>query len=73
MDRMKDKLLEGWVGAEKFLRKWEDQKGQNTVEYLIMLVMIAAVVGVVGLALKKYVPDLLGIIQSKVTATANQN
>ena len=42
------------------------QKGQNTVEYLLMLTVVVGVVLVSGIALKKFMPTLFADISEKV-------
>jgi hypothetical protein len=41
-------------------------RGQNTVEYLLMLTVIVGVVLVGGGALKRFMPQLFGQIQEKI-------
>lgn len=47
------------------------RKGQNTVEYLLMLTVVVGVVLVSGAALKKYMPQLFGTIQQLIESAAN--
>lgn len=42
------------------------RRGQNTVEYLLMLTVVVGVVLVSGGILKKYMPSLLGDITEKI-------
>lgn len=52
-------------------RAWmKSQKGQNTVEYLLMLTVVVGVVLVAGAALKKFMPTLFGQIQGMITGAA---
>ncbi len=53
--------------ADKVLK---NRKGQNTVEYLLMLAVVVGVVLIAGVALKKYMPGLFGQIQSMITGAA---
>ncbi len=46
------------------------QKGQNTVEYLLMLTVVVGVVLVAGAALKKYMPTLFQQIQDMISKAA---
>lgn len=52
----------------KLLRR---RKGQNTVEYLLMLAVVVGVVLFAGAALKKYMPTLFSQIASKIDGAAN--
>ena len=52
-------------------RAWiKGQKGQNTVEYLLMLTVVVGVVLVAGAALKKFMPSLFSQIQGMITGAA---
>ena len=48
-----------------------NKRGQNTIEYLFMLGIIVAVVGLVGVAIKKFMPDLFQTIQDKIMGQAS--
>ena len=53
------------------MRAWlADQKGQNTVEYLLMLTVVVGVVLVAGMALKKFMPGLFSQIQGMISGAA---
>ncbi|PIR15483.1 MAG: hypothetical protein COV48_14135 [Elusimicrobia bacterium CG11_big_fil_rev_8_21_14_0_20_64_6] len=47
------------------------RRGQNTVEYLLMLTVIVGVVLVSGGILKKYMPSLLNDITNKIALAAD--
>lgn len=47
------------------------RKGQNTVEYLLMLTVVVGVVLVAGMALKKFMPGLFSQIQQMISGAAN--
>lgn len=47
------------------------RKGQNTVEYLLMLTVVVGVVLVAGMALKKFMPGLFSQIQGMISGAAN--
>jgi uncharacterized protein (UPF0333 family) len=47
------------------------RRGQNTVEYLLMLTVVVGVVLVSGGILKKYMPSLLSDITNKIAHTAD--
>lgn len=48
------------------------RRGQNTVEYLLMLTVVVGVVLVAGVALKRFMPTLFNQIQSMITGAAGQ-
>jgi|CXWL01.1.fsa_nt_gi Flp pilus assembly pilin Flp len=56
-----------WIRA-----KTSDRRGQNTVEYLLMLTVVVGVVLVAGVALKKFMPTLFNNIQQMITGAAGQ-
>ncbi len=47
------------------------RRGQNTVEYLLMLTVVVGVVLVSGGVLKKYMPTLLDDITNKIAQAAD--
>ena len=49
-----------------------DRKGQNTVEYLLMLTVVVGVVLVAGMALKRFMPGLFAQIQGMISGAANE-
>lgn len=52
-------------------RAWlQSEKGQNTVEYLLMLTVVVGVVLAAGMALKKFMPTLFSQIQGMITGAA---
>ena len=55
------KKMQGWL---------KSRKGQNTVEYLLMLTVVVGVVLVAGMALKKFMPTLFSQIQTMITGAA---
>ncbi len=48
----------------------KDEKGQNTVEYLLMLTVVVGVVLAAGAALKRFMPDLFEQIQGMISSAA---
>ncbi|MCM2267889.1 MAG: class III signal peptide-containing protein [Elusimicrobiales bacterium] len=50
---------------------FKNRKGQNTVEYLLMLAVVVGVVLIAGVALKKYMPQLFASIQSMINGAAS--
>ena len=58
-----------WAGLRKRL---SSRRGQNTVEYLLMLTVVVGVVLVSGAMLKKFMPTLFNNIQQMITGAAGQ-
>ena len=56
----------------KMNKLFKNRKGQNTVEYLLMLAVVVGVVLVAGVALKKYMPTLFSSIQGMINGAAGQ-
>ena len=55
------------------MRVWlKSRKGQNTVEYLLMLTVVVGVVLVAGVALKRFMPGLFASIQQMISGAATQ-
>lgn len=46
------------------------RRGQNTVEYLLMLTVVVGVVLAAGMALKKFFPGLIENIKGMISGTA---
>lgn len=55
----------------KMSRWMRSEKGQNTVEYLLMLTVVVGVVLAAGFALKKYMPGLFQQIQGMISGAAS--
>jgi Flp pilus assembly pilin Flp len=49
---------------------FKSRKGQNTVEYLLMLTVVVGVVLVAGVALKRFMPGLFASIQTMISGAA---
>lgn len=49
---------------------FRNRKGQNTVEYLLMLSVVVGVVLIAGMAIKKFMPGLFGQIQTMISGAA---
>lgn len=64
---MKMSRVGAWMRARAAGRR-----GQNTVEYLLMLTVVVGVVLVAGVALKKFMPTLFNNIQQMITGAAGQ-
>ena len=64
-----------WTGVTK-MAAWThgnrvaNRRGQNTVEYLLMLTVVVGVVLVAGMALKKFMPSLFGQISTMISGAA---
>ena len=43
------------------------QEGQNTIEYVLMLVVVVGVAGAAGMLLNRYMPELFEQIKGKIT------
>ena len=56
--------------GERLQRTLSSRKGQNTVEYLLMLTVVVGVVLVAGVALKRFMPGLFSQIQSMISGAA---
>ena len=54
------------------LRAVNNKKGQSLVEYLFMLGIIVVVVGIVGVAIKTFMPELFDNIKEKILGQASQ-
>lgn len=65
--QMKLSQVGSWLKA-----KAANRKGQNTVEYLLMLTVVVGVVLVSGAMLKKFMPTLFNNIQQMITGAAGQ-
>ncbi|MDD5656176.1 MAG: hypothetical protein PHF00_02865 [Elusimicrobia bacterium] len=61
-------MTKKWIELQTWLRA---RKGQNTVEYLLMLTVVVAVVLGAGMALKRFMPDLFGKIQTMISGAAD--
>ncbi len=64
---MKLSRLGKWMGLRARL---SSRRGQNTVEYLLMLTVVVGVVLVSGAMLKKFMPTLFNNIQQMITGAA---
>jgi Flp pilus assembly pilin Flp len=58
---------QAWLNGLK-----KDEKGQNTVEYLLMLTVVVGVVLVAGMMLKKFMPGLFTQIQGMISGAASE-
>jgi len=49
------------------MKKWfKSKRGQNTVEYLLMLTVVVGVVLMAGMALKRFMPGLFSQISGMI-------
>ena len=60
------------LAFDRALRTVNNKKGQSLVEYLFMLGIIVVVVGIVGLAIKQFMPELFDNIKEKILGQAGQ-
>ena len=54
------------LAYDRAIRAINNKKGQSLVEYLFMLGIIVVVVGIVGLAIKNFMPELFENIKGKI-------
>ena len=59
------------LAYDKAIRTIKNQKGQNTIEYMLMLFVIIGVVFAVGALLKSYMPELFDQIKARITGAAS--
>jgi len=59
------------VMLQTLLPRIKSKKGQNTVEYLLMLTVVVGVVLAAGIALKRFMPGLFSQIQGMISGAAN--
>ena len=53
------------------MKKWfKSERGQNTVEYLLMLTVVVGVVLMAGMALKRFMPSLFSSISTMISGAA---
>lgn len=48
------------------------KEGQNTIEYVLMLVVVVGVAGLAGVLIKKFMPDLFEQVKAKITGSMNE-
>ena len=48
------------------------KEGQNTIEYVLMLVVVVGVAGAAGLAIKRFMPDLFEQVRAKIFGGMNE-
>lgn len=48
------------------------KEGQNTIEYVLMLVVVVGVAGAAGLLIKRYMPELFEQVKGKITGNMEQ-
>jgi Flp pilus assembly pilin Flp len=53
------------------MKLFKNKRGQNTVEYLLMLTVVVGVVLVAGMLLKKYMPTLFSSVSGSITGAAS--
>ena len=60
------------LAFNKAVENIRNKKGQNTIEYMLMLLVIIGVVFAVGALIKNYMPDLFQQIKDKITGGASK-
>ena len=60
------------LAFDRALKAVNNKKGQSLVEYLFMLGIIVVVVGIVGVAIKTFMPELFDNIKEKILGQAGQ-
>lgn len=63
---MQEKAIGAWLETKRWLK---DQRGQNTVEYIMMLAIVALVIGGVGVLLQRFMPELFTSVKEKILGT----
>ena len=48
------------------------KEGQNTIEYVLMLVVVVGVAGLAGVLIKQFMPDLFEQVKAKITGSMNE-
>ena len=56
----------------KALNCLKRKEGQNTIEYVLMLVVVVGVAGLAGMLIKKFMPDLFEQVKAKITGSMNE-
>ena len=67
-----EKVMETLVKMQCAFMRLRSRRGQNTVEYLLMLTVVVGVVLVAGMALKRFMPGLFNSIASMISGAAGQ-
>lgn len=47
------------------------KEGQNTIEYVLMLVVVVGVAGLAGVMIKKFMPELFDNVKAKIFGGMN--
>jgi Flp pilus assembly pilin Flp len=63
-------MMMAMAALSRIQARLKDRRGQNTVEYLLMLTVVVGVVLVAGMALKKFMPSLFAQIQNMISGAA---
>ena len=48
------------------------KEGQNTIEYVLMLVVVVGVAGLAGVLIKRFMPDVFDQVKEKILGGMNQ-
>ncbi|MGN1057847.1 MAG: hypothetical protein ACI4Q7_00635 [Candidatus Avelusimicrobium sp.] len=49
------------------------KEGQNTIEYVLMLVVVVGVAGLAGVLIKKFMPELFENVKGKILGGMNSS
>ena len=60
------------LAYDRAIRAINNKKGQSLVEYLFMLGIIVVVVGIVGVAIKTFMPELFDKIKAGILGQADK-
>ncbi len=50
----------------------KQKEGQNTIEYVLMLVVVVGVAGLAGVLIKQFMPELFENIKAKITGSMSE-
>ena len=56
----------------KALNCLKRKEGQNTIEFVLLLVVVVGVAGLAGMLIKKFMPDLFEQVKAKITGSMNE-
>ena len=50
----------------------KQKEGQNTIEYVLLRVVVVGVAGLAGVLIKKFMPDLFEQVKGKITGSMSE-
>jgi len=69
-------MIKAYVTVQRWLmeakKALKNERGQNTVEYLLMLTVVVGVVLIAGGAIKKFMPTLFDQIKGMISGAAGK-